>query len=150
MKYNDNGEFKDIYVKSFDTLPVGTEVDFDGDSVPSGWTAVDNVLYNDTTGTNSTITLNDNVSNYNYIEVFYRDSDNQYNSVKVFSPNNKKAFLTTSTLYNNKIYYKTKVISISGTSITNTSTAQMTCEASGNTITTDNFIYITRVVGYKE
>ena len=41
MKYNDNGEYKDIYVKAFDTLPVGTEVDYDGSTVPSGWTEVD-------------------------------------------------------------------------------------------------------------
>ena len=41
MKYNDNGEYKDIYVKTFDTLPVGTEVDYDGSTVPDGWTEVD-------------------------------------------------------------------------------------------------------------
>lgn len=41
MKYNDNGEYKDIYVKSFDTLPVGTEVDYIGSTVPSGWEEVD-------------------------------------------------------------------------------------------------------------
>ena len=40
MKYNDNGTYKDIYIKSFDTLPVGTEVDYDGQTVPSGWTEV--------------------------------------------------------------------------------------------------------------
>jgi hypothetical protein len=43
MKYNDNGEYKDIYVKSYDTLPVGAEVDYDGETVPSGWTEVDEV-----------------------------------------------------------------------------------------------------------
>ena len=41
MKYNDNGTIKEIKVKSFDTLPVGTEVDYDGETVPSGWTEVD-------------------------------------------------------------------------------------------------------------
>lgn len=40
MKYNDNGEYKDIYVKSFDTLPIGAEVDYDGETVPTGWTEV--------------------------------------------------------------------------------------------------------------
>lgn len=52
MKYNDNGEYKDIYVKTFDTLPVGTEVDYDGETVPDGWseitegyTLLDNSLY---------------------------------------------------------------------------------------------------------
>lgn len=42
MKYNDNGEYKDIYVKTFDTLPIGTEVDYDGETVPAGWTEVSN------------------------------------------------------------------------------------------------------------
>lgn len=41
MKYNDNGEYKDIYIKTFDTLPVGTEVDYTGTTVPDGWTQVD-------------------------------------------------------------------------------------------------------------
>lgn len=40
MKYNDNGEYKDIYVKAFDTLPIGTEVDYDGSTVPDGWTEI--------------------------------------------------------------------------------------------------------------
>lgn len=40
MKYNDNGTYRDIYVKSFDTLPVGTEVDYDGDTAPTGWTEI--------------------------------------------------------------------------------------------------------------
>lgn len=52
MKYNDNGEYKDIYIKTFDTLPVGTEVDYDGETVPEGWseitegyTLLDNSIY---------------------------------------------------------------------------------------------------------
>ena len=52
MKYNDNGEYKDIYIKTFDTLPVGTEVDYDGETVPEGWreitegyTLLDNYIY---------------------------------------------------------------------------------------------------------
>lgn len=40
MKYNDNGEYKDIYIKTFDTLPVGTEVDYDGETVPDGWSEI--------------------------------------------------------------------------------------------------------------
>ena len=56
MKYNDNGTYKDIYVKTFDTLPIGTEVDYDGETVPAGWTEVE-----DTTTGN--FTLNSNVSN---------------------------------------------------------------------------------------
>lgn len=44
MKYNDNGTYKDIYIKSFDTLPIGTEVDYDGDTAPTGWTEISEVI----------------------------------------------------------------------------------------------------------
>lgn len=36
MKYNDNGEFKPIYVKASDTLPIGAIVEFDGTEIPDG------------------------------------------------------------------------------------------------------------------
>ena len=42
MKYNDNGEYKDIYVKTFDTLPVGAIVEYSGSTIPSGWTDIGN------------------------------------------------------------------------------------------------------------
>lgn len=41
MKYNDNGEWKDIIVKATDTLPIGTEVDYNGTDVPDGWEEVE-------------------------------------------------------------------------------------------------------------
>ena len=41
MKYNDNGEIKNIVVKASDSLPVGTEVDYDGATVPNGWEQVE-------------------------------------------------------------------------------------------------------------
>lgn len=46
MKYRDpdTGEFKDITVKASDTLPIGTEVDYDGTEVPSGWEQVEDVI----------------------------------------------------------------------------------------------------------
>ena len=42
MKYNDNGTYKDIYVKTFDTLPVGAIVEYSGSTIPSGWTDIGN------------------------------------------------------------------------------------------------------------
>lgn len=44
MKYNDNGEWKDIIVKATDTLPIGTEVDYNGTDVPDGWEEVENTV----------------------------------------------------------------------------------------------------------
>ena len=64
MKYNDNGTYKDIYVKTFDTLPVGTEVDYDGNTVPAGWTeieAVKNLWAGTKYAANDTLTLSEDL-----------------------------------------------------------------------------------------
>lgn len=39
MKYKDpvTGEWKELYTKTADTLPVGSIVDFEGEEVPAGW-----------------------------------------------------------------------------------------------------------------
>lgn len=44
MYYRDeNGEWQEIILEpSGDTLPIGSEVDFDGDTVPTGWQVVNN------------------------------------------------------------------------------------------------------------
>lgn len=59
MKYNDNGEYKDIYVKSFDTLPVGTEVDYDGETVPTGWTETTPIIESGSNANGNWIKYND-------------------------------------------------------------------------------------------
>lgn len=41
MKYKYNGEWKDLNVKVSDTLPIGSIVDFDGETIPSGWEEVE-------------------------------------------------------------------------------------------------------------
>lgn len=40
MKYNDNGEIKNIVVKAADSLPIGTIIEYDGDSIPEGYEAL--------------------------------------------------------------------------------------------------------------
>ena len=47
MKYRDpeTGEFKELYTKAADTLPVGTIVDYDGDEIPAGWEAAESDDY---------------------------------------------------------------------------------------------------------
>lgn len=72
MKYNDNGTYKDIYVKAIDTLPVGTEVDYTGSTVPAGWEEVDDVIWeNDSPSsafTTQTLALDDT---YSKIEITF-------------------------------------------------------------------------------
>lgn len=43
MKYNDNGEIKDIVVKGLDQMPVGSIIDYDGTDVPDGWEQVEDI-----------------------------------------------------------------------------------------------------------
>ena len=40
MKYKYNDQWKEVTVKAGDTLPIGTIVDYDGDTVPSGYEEV--------------------------------------------------------------------------------------------------------------
>ncbi len=40
MNYDDNGTWEPIKLKAFDTLPIGTEVDYDGSVVPEGWSEI--------------------------------------------------------------------------------------------------------------
>jgi hypothetical protein len=73
--------FTDLVVKVGDTLPIGTEVDYDGQSVPAGWQEVDDkstILYNNSSGSSGSITLSDNASNYEKIEILYGNSNQKY------------------------------------------------------------------------
>lgn len=41
MKYRDEqGNFNELYFKATDTLPLGTEIDYEGEDIPDGWEAV--------------------------------------------------------------------------------------------------------------
>lgn len=42
MKYNDNGTYKDIFVKVCDTMPIGAIVEYSGATIPAGWTDIGN------------------------------------------------------------------------------------------------------------
>ena len=106
------------------------------------------VLYDNSTGTNGSVTLSSSAGNYTYLEIFYRGNDNQYSSVKVYSPNGKDVSLLVGNTYNSRIYFKQKVVSISGTSISNVNYSQGMFNATQQTWVGDNNIYITRVIGY--
>ena len=79
MNYNDDGTVKQITVKAGDTLPVGTEVDFDGTTIPAGWEEVTpdmKVLWTNPNPTASTfaaqsITLDESIDNYSYYEIIF-------------------------------------------------------------------------------
>ena len=117
-------------------------------------------LYNNTTGTNGTVTLSETSANFDFIDIYYYKSESDmggkiYNVVRVYSPNGKLATLANSHVATNTIMQVlTKLVSISGTSITvkkemlanftvnTTSVTECTTPATSQT-------YIVRVDGWK-
>lgn len=146
-----------------ETLPVGSEIDFDGNAsdIPSGWEQVSGVnytayeLYANATGSNTNLTLSDSAANYVYLEIFYKSNDNVFNSTKVYEPNGK-TFLAmglrpTGSTTASPVYLKAEEFSINGTTITKGNYVEMNFQTNGTfTIATNNVMYITRVVGLKE
>lgn len=113
------------------------------------------ILYEHETGSNGSITLNDNVSNYEYVEIYYRNNGKSYDSTKIYQANDKASKLTIEYIYTSANFVYTenlfKSIYIKNNSITveNYGYLQTIDKEINNVNTTDNYIYITRVVGYK-
>lgn len=105
-------------------------------------------LYDNSSGTTGTVTLSETAANFDYLEIFYRDSDKHYNSVKIASPNGKEAWLSGGYIESNASgNVKYKNVTVSGTSITSKNYIQVAFN--GGDIVINNYIYITKVVGYK-
>lgn len=109
------------------------------------------VLYENTSGSNSNITLSDSAANYEYIEIFYKNNDNAFSSVKVYQPNNKKVSLIShDNNAKNIAWVKFTLFVISGNIIRFGNGVEIKLAASNAiTASSGNLNYITRVVGYK-
>ena len=110
------------------------------------------VLYDNSTGTNGTVTLSDSAANYEYVDIFYRDNDDTYSSVRVNNPNGKNADISTIERWGTTLYIKQKRITISGNKITNgnATEANFTTAPKIGINTSANNIYITKVIGYHD
>lgn len=79
------------------------------------------VLYENSSGSNGTITLNETAANFSYLEIYLKNSDDNIHFMqKVNSPNGKKVAISTSN-YNTSqsaFYLGSKVYNVSGTSMT--------------------------------
>lgn len=106
-------------------------------------------------GSNGTITLSSSANNFTYIEIFFRDTSyNLYNSVKVYSPNNKIINLSTAHVFSQSdtMFVSSRKVLISGTSIKNqagTADDYGVYASWNNEVEKTNRINIVRVLGYK-
>ena len=100
-------------------------------------------LYDNATGTTGTITLSESAANFSFLDIYALDANGAVISVKVISPNGKKAILS-SALHTDTGYYSATLLNISGTSITQSYNKQWYSNTS-----VANKVKVIRVDGYK-
>lgn len=106
-------------------------------------------LYDNSSGTTGTVTLSQNVANFKYIEIFYKDDWAQKKSDRIYKPTENRAqLLTCRIVSNNSIFMRYKDVAISGTTITNDMVGNYT-SWDNNTKDTTNNVSIYKVLGYK-
>ena len=112
------------------------------------------VIYEDSSGETGTVALDGNASGYEYIEIFYKNNDNMYGSIKVENPTNGRKFVIVSTTpdYDDNTYLKSTSYNISGNKLTPEQYSQITLNSNKtfSRNTSENRISITKVIGYKE
>lgn len=110
------------------------------------------VLYENSSGTQNTITLSDDAQYYKYFEIYYKNDAGTFSSTKVEAPNGKTVQLSMMGYYDNMMYLRATNIEISGTSITwqNGSYGWGTTGNNGTSIYSGtSLLYITKVVAYR-
>lgn len=105
------------------------------------------VLYNNSQGSNTDITLNDAVENYEYIEIFYKNNDGFYSSRKFCQPSGKKLVLDSYYVSSADIVFKYNCITITGTTLTRNAFAEVS-RANISSVDSGAKTYITRIIGY--
>ena len=109
-------------------------------------------LYNNTSGTDGTVTLSQSISAFNYVEIFYCDNNNRdHGSVKVSAPNDKTVALYVIEPADNSTYIRRTRVTISGTTITpgNCGYISVTSANQWTNKYGTNYIKILKVVGYR-
>lgn len=107
------------------------------------------VLYDNSSGSNGTITLTETSANFNYLEIHCKSNDGVFFCQKVQAPNGKQVSLNmVFSTESATAYLKNRLIQISGTTISNYGSRYTESKLTTATSTsTSNTIYITKVVG---
>ena len=112
-------------------------------------------LFNNPSGNAGEITLNDSLTNYEYIEIYFTNPTfGIFDSSKIDNPNGKKTSLKVSMRYSNGGSYYTyfRDVSLNGNKITNLFGGYYAVRVDGSIeyFNNVNYIKITRVLGYKK
>lgn len=120
------------------------------ESLEVGGMVVNGVVLCENTQQTANVKLIDSASNYKFLEIYYCDNDNTYNSVKIENPNGKNVLLSIQYPYQSGVtYIKSCLVSISGQQITPINYSSMTIRSGqAPTIVNSNYCYIRKVIGY--
>ena len=110
-------------------------------------------LYDNSSGSNGTITLSETSANFIYLEIYFKDNNGvEHTSTKVYSPNGKETQLFTVEATSSNTFIRRTYYNISGTTLTPSANSagyvKLTDGGNSHTLGT-NLIYVTKVVGYK-
>lgn len=108
-------------------------------------------LYDNSTGTTGTVTLSSSSANFIYLEIYYKNADGQYGSVRVNAPNGKTTYGTIirKTSGDTAVLINSALFAISGTTITPSRNSQANIYFSGSSNSDTNTLSIVKVLGYR-
>lgn len=112
-------------------------------------------LYDNSSGTITNVTLSDNISNYSFIEVYYKFLDtDSICCQKVCSPNGNKFQINANYDNGTRLYIENAVFSASGTTLTRTSSTRWRFgvgenSTRTNTTSSGSSLNVFKVIGYK-
>ena len=106
------------------------------------------ILYDNNTGTNGTVTLAETAANFAFMFIGIRSDSSQYTGLFVRSPNGKTVTLACVEAASGYNYVKTRKVSISGKSISGTTSTHTGLSGSAAATSSANEVYITHVIGF--
>lgn len=109
------------------------------------------ILYNDSTGTNGNITLEDNIENYRFYEIYFSREGNNYSSIRMSTDFLTNIQLLVAVYLGNITRLYTDSITISGTSLTRNYSRYINFPDSPTTynVGANTGLLIYKVIGYK-
>lgn len=117
--------------------------------IPRYQNLIPTTLYDNPSGSNGAITLSDNITNYSYIEIYFRTNDGAgYRGSQKLPVSSGTILTSLQYLHCDTVghyWIKGKEILLNGTSITNNGYI----EVGTNGTSSANYMYITQVLGYK-
>ena len=106
-------------------------------------------LYDNSSGSSGTITLNDSVANYKYIDIVFEGNNHTKDCLRTYNPNGKSINLFTGNSNGVYVWIQLENLSFSGVTINRGSQYEIAFTSSGVSNLYTNNIYISKVVGYK-